>query len=189
MPAVQPIERSHRPATGPNVSGVMADFAALVQAHQAMVWRYLRLLGADAHEADDLMQDAFVIAAERLLSGERIVDVAAYLRGTARNLLLGARRKSRREPPTVTWLEEVDEYLRDDADALEDERIELLRGCVDRLTGRMQDAVRWHHLEGASCGDVAQRLGIGANGIKSLLSRARQALRACVQRRMDKESS
>jgi RNA polymerase sigma-70 factor (ECF subfamily) len=189
MPAVQPIERSERPAPGPAASGVMADFAALVRAHQRMVWRYLRLLGADPHEADDLMQDAFVIAAERLLSGERIVDVAAYLRGTARNLLLGARRRSRREPPTVQWLEEVDEYLRDDASALEDERIELLRRCVDRLDGRMRDAVQWHHLDGASCSEVAGRLGIGANGIKSLLSRARKALRECVQRRMQQESS
>jgi len=163
----------------------MADFAALVQAHQRMVWRYLRLLGADAHEADDLMQDAFVVAAERLLSGERIVDVAAYLRGTARNLLLGARRRARREPPTVQWLEEVDEYLREHAEALEDQRLDALRACVQRLNGRMRDAVQWHHVDGASCEDVAQRLGIGANGIKSLLSRARKALRDCVQRRTD----
>ena len=52
----------------------------------------------------------------------------------------------------------------------------------------MQDAVRWHHVEGASCTDVAARLGIGANGIKSLLSRARAALRECVQQRGEEEA-
>ncbi|MGC6487556.1 MAG: RNA polymerase sigma factor [Planctomycetota bacterium] len=161
--------------------GAIAEFAALVRGQQRPVWRYLRLLGADPHEADDLMQDAFVVASERLLAGERLVDVGAYLRGTARNLLLSARRKARRRPPTVPWLEEVDERLRDDPAALDDERLERLRGCVERLSGRMQDAVRWHHVDGASCADVAARLGIGANGIKSLLSRARAALRACVQ--------
>lgn len=167
----------------------MDDLAAIVRANQHMVWRYLRLLGAREHEADDLMQDAFVVAAERLLSGERIVDVPAYLRGTARNLLLGARRRARREPPTVQWLEEVDEYLRDDAGALEDERIELLRACVETLQGRMREAVQSHHVDGASCEDVAKRLGVGPNGIKSLLSRARKALRECVQRRSTQEPS
>ena len=182
MHAVQPVDPS-RPETAPAEAGVMGEFAALVGAHQRPVWRYLRLLGADVHEADDLMQDAFVVAAERLVAGERFVDVGAYLRGTARNLLLGARRKARRRPPTVPWLEEVDEHLRDDPAALDDARLERLRHCVERLNGRMQDAVRWHHMEGASCADVAVRLGIGANGIKSLLSRARAALRECVQQR------
>ena len=83
----------------------------------------------------------------------------------------------------MPWLEEVDEHLRDDPAALDDARLERLRGCVERLNGRMQDAVRWHHMEGASCADVALRLGIGANGIKSLLARARAALRECVQQR------
>ena len=33
-----------------------------VERHLRSVWRYLRMQGADAHEADDLAQEAFVTA-------------------------------------------------------------------------------------------------------------------------------
>jgi DNA-directed RNA polymerase specialized sigma24 family protein len=60
-----------------------------------MVWRYLRLLGADPHEADDLMQDTFVRLAEVLARGEPLQAPAAFLRGIGRNLLIGIRRRAR----------------------------------------------------------------------------------------------
>ena len=36
------------------------DLAELVREHQADVWRYLRYLGADGHDADDLTQETFL---------------------------------------------------------------------------------------------------------------------------------
>ena len=72
--------------------------AAIVAQEQRPLWRYLRLLGADAHEADDLLQDTFV----QFATGERTEaprHVGAFLRGIARNLLLAARRRQRRAEP------------------------------------------------------------------------------------------
>jgi len=36
------------------------EMAALVRAHQAGVWRYLRFLGCEPSEADDLVQETFL---------------------------------------------------------------------------------------------------------------------------------
>ena len=159
-----------------------ADLAALVARHQAMVWRYLRLLGADAHEADDLMQDAFVRVAEALQAGERLRDAGAYARGVARNLLLAARRRARRRPLPVDWLDAVDRYVAERPAALEADRLDTLRRCVERLRGRARDAVRWRHFDGLSERETGARLGLGLEGVRSLLKRTRAVLRRCVDR-------
>jgi hypothetical protein len=59
MPLTEPPHTAPAgPPTTPAAPAV-AELAALIGTHQHMVWRYLRLLGADPHEADDLMQDTF----------------------------------------------------------------------------------------------------------------------------------
>lgn len=163
------------------------EFAALIDGHQRMVWRYLRLLGADAHEADDLMQDTFVCAAEGLRRGERLHAPAAFLRGVARNLLLGARRRTRRRPPTEPWLDAVDRHVEARPDVLSDDRLEALRRCLERLSGRARLAIETHHLEGASVEATARRLGIGIEGVRSLLRRTREVLRDCAIRQLGEQ--
>jgi DNA-directed RNA polymerase specialized sigma24 family protein len=76
-----------------------------------------------------------------------------------------------------------------DVHLLEDRRVAALRECVARLEGRMREAVERHHLDGASYEATASALGIGMHGIKSLLRRARHALRDCVDNRMREEAS
>lgn len=166
-----------------------SELAVLVERYQAPTWRYLRLLGADPHEADDLMQEAFVVCAERLRAGEPLQAPGAFLRGVARNLLLGSRRRDRRRPPTGQWLEAVEVFATEQPEAIEDGRIESLRRCVKRLQGRVRQAVEWHHLEGMPREEAARRLGIGLHGLKSLLSRAKESLRECVDRAEKKEQS
>ena len=186
MPIAQHIDARKPAACPPAVDG---DLAALVREHQSVVWRYLRLLGADPHEADDLMQEAFLLAAEHLRRGERLREPRAFLRTLARNLLIGSRRRASRRAPDVPWADAVDELLQAQPEALEDRRLALLRECVGRLGGRMREAVQLHHVDGVSCADVAARMGLGANGLKSLLLRARNALRECVQGKLQQEPS
>ncbi len=60
------------------------DFAGLVRTHQVGVWRYVRFLGAEAAEADDLTQETFLaLRAPDLwiaMSGRRRVT-CEWLRG------------------------------------------------------------------------------------------------------------
>lgn len=75
--------------------------AGLVRAHQAGVWRYLRFLGCDPAEADDLVQETFLAVLRDGFEVRSPRETAAYLRTVARNRLLMARRKARRGPPEV----------------------------------------------------------------------------------------
>ncbi len=161
--------------------------ADLVRAHQAMVWRYLRLLGGTPEEADDLTQDAFVRAAEALRDGEELRHPKAYLRSVARNALIGRRR--RRQPLDLDWADAVDGFVAHSPTALDDDRIDALRHCLTRLGPRARQALEWHHVEGIKYRDAAARLGIGAQGFKSMLARARTALRACIEQQMHGDES
>jgi len=169
--------------------GPGAGLAALIIEHQTMVWRYLRMLGADPDEADDLMQDTFLRAAEGVQRGEELLAPAAFLRAVARNLLIGARRRASRRPPNVEWIDAVESLVAEQPDAFDDRRIAALSHCVERLQGRMRQAVLWHHVDGLPYEATGQRLGIGLQGVKSLLSRARQILRQCIEQRIQESSS
>jgi RNA polymerase sigma-70 factor (ECF subfamily) len=183
MPIVEQPDSKVRATNPPAGDRAAHGLADLVHQHQRMVWRYLRLLGADPHEADDLMQDTFVRVAEGCRRGELLQSPAAFLRGVARNLLLTARRRTRTSSPAGEWADAVDRLIEQQPGALDDDRIEALRTCITRLQGRMRQAVEWHHKEGVSCEEAAARLGLGLDGIKSLLRRARKALRECIEQR------
>jgi hypothetical protein len=72
------------------------DLASLVQRHQAAVWRYVRFLGADRSEADDLTQETFLALARSEFVERDERQTAGYLRVVARNQLLALRRKQNR---------------------------------------------------------------------------------------------
>lgn len=159
------------------------EVVRLVQAHQAEVWRYLRYLGASAELADDLTQDTFLQLLRAPFAARSPQQTAGWLRTVARNLFV---RSFRRPPFELAELEAMEAawtgFAADDAGA---ESLGRLRGCLERLDGRARDVVRLHYEERRSRADIGVRLGLGEDGVKSLLRRTRAALRACMQRAVE----
>ncbi len=158
---------------------------ALVRRHVHGVWRYLRMHGADAHVADDLAQEAFVIALQRGAAQLEPAATAAFLRRTARFLFL---RHLRDRDDAVQLADAVDELWQrdcagDDGEAL----LDALRACVGELQGRAQRAVELCYGIGREAprdrDAAAAELGLQPNGWKTLLQRVRQQLRTCLERR------
>lgn len=159
---------------------------ALVRAHQAEVWRYLRYLGASAELADDLTQETFLQLLRAPFAARSERETAGWLRTVARNLWV---RSFRRPPFALTELDAIeaawDGFARADGG---DDTLAQLRECVGLLTGRAREVVRWHYEERCSRQTIAERLGIGEDGVKSLLRRARTTLRDCVERRQREDT-
>lgn len=159
---------------------------SLVRRHQAEVWRYLRYLGASAELADDLTQETFLQLLRSPLAQRSSGETAAWLRKVARNFYV----KSFRRPPFAeAELDAIEagwrDYARDDAG---EDSLTRLRECLDRLEGRAREAIRWHYEERRSRAEIAERLGLKNDGVKSLLRRSRAALRACVERGREEQS-
>lgn len=55
------------------------DPERLIEAHQAGIWRYLRALGCDASQAEDLTQETFLAVLQKPFQDYNPAATAAYL--------------------------------------------------------------------------------------------------------------
>jgi RNA polymerase sigma-70 factor (ECF subfamily) len=155
----------------------------LVQAHQRAVWRYLRFLGCDPAEADDLTQETFVRALGRPPGAVEPEAWRGYLRAVARNAFLKAAERGRRRrevdlelaEAAFAWAEGEDEGERTRA---------ALDACLDELPRPARAALDLRFRERLDRSALAARLGLGENGAKSLLQRTYARLRVCIERRL-----
>lgn len=145
---------------------------------RAAVWRYLRALGADAGEADDLAQETMLLACER-----GAAPATPFLLGVARNLWLRSRRfwQRRREREVAAAVDELWQHAAADDDG--DELVAALRDCLDTLQPRARRALDLHYRDGLPWSEVSRQIGMQPNGTKTLAQRARQLLRACIDKK------
>jgi RNA polymerase sigma-70 factor (ECF subfamily) len=160
---------------------------AVICRHQAGVWRFLRLLGADPATADDLTQDTFLRLCERAPADRGDAALAAWLRRVAANLFVDSRRRSRGGLPLDSREAEAAfaAYARDDGGA-------SYRAALDAglraLSDRDRRALEIRYAPGGSRAAVAAVFGVGDQGAKSILDRARARLTDHVQRSLRSES-
>jgi RNA polymerase sigma-70 factor, ECF subfamily len=168
--------------------GEPPDFAGLVRTHQAGVWRYVRFLGAEAAEADDLTQETFLALARSEFAVRDERQTAGYLRAVARNQLLALRRKQSREICTVE-LDAADAVwvAAAGADGSLNGYLDALGDCMAKLDGRAREVVELHYRDRAGREVIAKKLGMQPDGVKTLLRRTRQVLRECIERKLKKD--
>ncbi|MCA8949924.1 MAG: RNA polymerase sigma factor [Planctomycetes bacterium] len=142
--------------------------------------RYLRFLGADREVAADVAQESLLAALGRWPDGSAPL---AWLLATARNLFRRQLRASgrRREIVDADRLHEM--WQRHVVDTGEAERL-ALRECLEALPPRSREALQLRYGESLPREQIAARLGLGVEGVKSLLTRLRAALSECVRRRL-----
>lgn len=160
------------------------DVARLVQEHQTGVWRYLRVLGCPAAEAEDLTQETFLTVLTRPFQDYNRQATAAYLRQVARNLFISSRRRA----VAVAELDEAEAaWLRWSAKDDGQELLSALRTCLQALTQRARQALDLRFGRQASRSEIAASLSLSEDGAKNLLQRAKQQLRACIEKTLATE--
>jgi RNA polymerase sigma-70 factor (ECF subfamily) len=172
-------------AESPTMDGKPLDIARVVREHQAAVWRYVRFLGAEPAEADDLTQETFLALARGGFVERDARQTIGYLRVVARNQLLALRRRQSREINTVE-LEAADAVWSAAAgpDGTLTNYLDALRDCITKLEGRAQEAINLHYRDKSSRETIATHLGMQPDGVKTLLRRIRQVLRECIERKV-----
>lgn len=161
------------------------DVEALIVAHQAGVWRYLRFLGCDRAQADDITQETFLQVLRRGFEerGER--ETAAWLRTVARNCFLMNVRRTRH----VQSVEDLDladkawEEGQGDAESGE-ARLNALRQCLEGIQGKAKQALEMQFMQHRTGEDIAQALGMSHENVRVTLHRAKQALKKCIESRL-----
>ncbi len=167
--------------TQPSTTG--RDLATIIRDHQVGVWRYLRVLGCSEPLADDLTQETFLAVLQRPFEDRDPAATMAYLRKSARSLLISWRRRSAKYLPG-----ELDEaeaaWERWAATDQGEGLMDALELCRQKLSTRAQQALELRFRQQQSRGDIAQALGMTEHGAKNLMQRAKQQLRECIDRRL-----
>ena len=156
----------------------------IVRNHQRDIWRFLLALGCDAAEAEDLTQETFVAVFRGGFEYRGESETAAYLRKVAKHRFISSARK-RKRAPVVRNLDDVDvEWAQFESDCDGDKRIDLIRRCLMTLADRARAGLELRYRTGLSRLEIAARLDMKESGVRTLLERARNALRECVQRKL-----
>lgn len=159
---------------GPGASRPALDVAALVVAHHAAVYRYaFRLCGCPA-EAEDLAQQTFLIAQQKLYQLREPERACAWLLAVVRSCFLKSIRKPRPMPAaSADWAEQVA------AIPPETEEIdrEQLSAALAELPDEFRLVVVMFYFEELSYQEIAEELEIPIGTVMSRLSRAKGHLR------------
>lgn len=164
-------------------AGDVDAFGQIVKGYERRVFALAVMILRNREGADDVTQDAFVRAFERL----DLYDVrrpfypwlATITVRLSRNWLArhspGARRETPIQPESSAYASAAPAAL--DVLVAEDEGRHLWR-LVERLPLGERTAVVLHYRQELSVSEVASAIGVTAGTVKTLLFRARQHLRA-----------
>ena len=133
----------------------------------------LRRRGRTVHEAEDLVQEAWVRMASHG-ANKTVANPGAFLMRTALNLSIDAHRAKGVQGEAVAIDDVVLVDIAPGAEALllGKERLERMNGGLSRLPDRTREIFLAHRLDGRSYTDIARELGISINAVEKHVTKA-----------------
>ena len=167
------------------------EFTELVGLHHRDLLVYARALCHDDATARDIVQDAFIVAYDKVNTFDVTRDFAAWMRGIVRNKWREWLRKNRRYELTDNDLAGIDA----DIAAWQTQRIngnssifEALEACLHRLPGNLRETIQSCYFEGRSGDEASDQLNISPAAVRKRLQRARTLLKQCLDHKLDRTS-
>ncbi|MCC7437776.1 MAG: RNA polymerase sigma factor [Armatimonadetes bacterium] len=160
--------------------GEVAAFEQLYHRHVGRVNMLCYRLSGDKNLAEDLTQEAFIKAWERLPQFRGESTFGTWLHRLAVNVALGERRQSERRQARVIALDDLS-TLPDPAHTPQLETALDLEQAIAGLPPGARAVFVLHDVEGYRHEEIAQMTGIAIGTSKSQLSRARTLLKEALQ--------
>jgi RNA polymerase sigma-70 factor (ECF subfamily) len=167
-------------------------FEMLARQNEPMLLAYVFSLVSDSSLAEDIAQQAFLIAYRKIDSLKDPAAFPAWLRGIARLEAYAAmRRRGREFPVEPAALQQLDEAYRtfEEQTPTEtwEERFRLVEKCFGQLPETLQSVCRLHYFENRKAREIAETQGINLAAVLKRLERARTAIRNCVKQQLTGE--
>ncbi|MCC7519542.1 MAG: sigma-70 family RNA polymerase sigma factor [Verrucomicrobiae bacterium] len=171
-------------------AGEEAAFEALVAKFQGPIYHYVLRHVGNAADAEDIAQNVFVQAARGAGRYTPTARFTTWLFTIARNLCLNEYRRRGRHPlqsleqaasddPEASPFQHVDRAARPAPDELIEREFQVrVAAAIGRLPEKQRTAVMLCRYEEMPYEEIAKVLGVSVSATKSLLHRAREALKA-----------
>ncbi len=158
---------------------------ALLERHEAKLYRFARRLCRQREDAEDVLQESLLAAARGLPRFRGASSIGTWLYTIARSFCIKKRRRSVFAPAEVSLDTEasvaaagVADPSRGPDEALEASRLEAaLEREIARLERPYREVLLLRDVEGLSSAEVARVTGLSVAAVKTRLHRARARLR------------
>ncbi len=164
-----------------------SDHTAKVQGlflqYQPAIRGFVLSMIPDFSVADDVVQETFITVTKKASSFEIGTSFAAWVKTIARFKALEAIRARKFETLSEDVLEALITEPREFAGD-SDERIALLRGCLDQLAPQARRSIDFRYQNEHMPPQIASLMGCTVQSVNVTLSRARAFLRECVRGKM-----
>ena len=156
-----------------------AQFTLYEQYHRAM-YNVAWCIVKETHEAEDVMQEAFISAFKKLDQFSGQVTFGAWLKKIVINKAIVAFRKQKKQD-TIGLVEEIYSIpgpLADDTHQTNNKKkAALVLETIDSLKENYRISLTLHLIEGLSHEEVSELLGISNSNCRTTFSRAKEQLR------------
>lgn len=173
-----------------NATELRRAFASLVVQEEGLLYRYVRTLVRNRSDAEEVFQEAVLIAWRKFAEFEQGTNFRAWLLQIAFFAACNYRRARYRTP-----LEISDAFARAIADEREtradrlDERAWALDHCLPRLGPRERELLRRRYEVGQTVQEIAVQTQRSVMAVYKALNRIHHSLLDCIQRTLRQEGA
>lgn len=155
--------------------------------HQTQLKAFVVALSPGFAQADDVLQEVFLTVTAKAHEFDLDGSFLAWGRTIARFKLLEARRSSDRPSLSPEVLDSLAASCPDDWAG--EERLDALTGCIGELAPKAREIVQLRYQREHSPTEISRLLDRTVNSVNVALSKARVALRECMERRLSGEGA
>ncbi|HOS95845.1 MAG TPA: sigma-70 family RNA polymerase sigma factor [Armatimonadota bacterium] len=155
--------------------GDTAAFDEVVRLYGRDVYRVARRMTDCADDADDVVQETFIRAFQRLGEVDGDASVKRWLLTITINLCIDRHRR-RRLPVSELSFDPPAERSAADHELLNRELGQHLHAALSKLSGQQRACFVLHEIEGLKVAEIAQIVGCSDGAVKCYLHRARDRL-------------
>jgi RNA polymerase sigma-70 factor, ECF subfamily len=168
----------------------VARFEQVVVPHMDAAYNLARWLTRNDHDAEDLVQEAY-LRAFKFFGSFHGTNARSWLLTIVRNTCYTWFRENRTQELTTSFEEDIHSTEADPFDPekllMQSESSQLLKQALEDLPLEFREVLILRELEGLSYKDIAVIAGIPPGTVMSRLARARSRLKQCLTKLMNKE--
>lgn len=165
--------------------GDKAALEALLERHQAQVYRFGMKMCRDPEDAQDVLQETLLALARGVRDLRGASSISTWLYTVARSFCIKKRRRSKHAPDATSLdaagsseVRALSDPARTPDEALAGKQVEqALERAIRALDPMYREVLVLRDVEGLTAPEVAEILGIRVQAVKSRLHRARIAVR------------
>ena len=157
--------------------GDKAAFAEVVRHYQALISGITYNITGDFHKSEDLAQETFLVAWNKLGELTHTTNITAWLCTIARNLAKRSYRK-KTERSSESLNETVSSQPDPATELLRREQSELVWSTIEKIPDPYRETLILYYRSGQSVKNIAEATGVSEESVRQRLVRARKSLKS-----------